>query len=312
MLTQRSNRKKIITIPFVVSFLLVVLLSMLPISPGVLADEESPVYEYISFGTTGDNVLSMQTRLMQLSYFHDDIYFTPMVYDNGTQQALENFCKTNNISYSGTGASAALQSVLFSEGALPYPVSAEKRPLSERITAYMSANVSLFGGKIPMFLMWILSAVLIALILILLVYFFVPERKNSNSGSPSRNPPKYWRKTMLASKSNSAFTRKNVRESITQSFELQIRYRDSMRTVRCNYPPSITIGRKNCEVLLDGSDKSVSGSHCEIVLRGAMPVLRDHSSNGTLLNGRSVHHAECRLRNGDRLSIGSHEVTVQL
>lgn len=64
----------------------------------------------------------------------------------------------------------------------------------------------------------------------------------------------------------------------------------------------LTVGRKSTNTVPLGDNK-VSGVHCEIVLEGGRPVLRDlGSTNGTFLEGKRID--EIALSHGDRFGLG--------
>ncbi|MGH9384799.1 MAG: FHA domain-containing protein [Vicinamibacterales bacterium] len=73
---------------------------------------------------------------------------------------------------------------------------------------------------------------------------------------------------------------------------------------------TVTIGRQaGCGLVLDGDD-FVAPLHAEINWRNGAPILRNLSSNGTLVNGRPVN--EHPLGVGDRIGIGlMHLVSVR-
>ncbi len=66
---------------------------------------------------------------------------------------------------------------------------------------------------------------------------------------------------------------------------------------------TVVIGRsKRCVIVL--GDPNVSRQHAELRLRGAAAVIRDlDSTNGTRVNGRTVH--ETTVRPGDRIELGT-------
>ena len=94
----------------------------------------------------------------------------------------------------------------------------------------------------------------------------------------------------------------------------------------------ITLGRLECDVNLDPSDKTVSRKHCELILQGGEVYARNLSGSvqGTVLNGRRISggaseqpeggaRSERRsaryigmepLNSGDELTLGRHTVRV--
>jgi len=70
----------------------------------------------------------------------------------------------------------------------------------------------------------------------------------------------------------------------------------------------LLVGRdESCDVVL--SDPTVSRRHLRLRFRDGSWILQDlRSTNGTLVNGRSV--IRCQLRPGDQLLVGEHRLVV--
>ena len=77
------------------------------------------------------------------------------------------------------------------------------------------------------------------------------------------------------------------------------------------YTPSLTIGRADCAVCLNGAD--VAQQHVRVDAFGPelIFVVNLHEHNRTQINGRPVVGIEA-ARNGDRLTVGEHELTLQV
>jgi type VI secretion system FHA domain protein len=77
---------------------------------------------------------------------------------------------------------------------------------------------------------------------------------------------------------------------------------------------SFTIGRDPaCDWVLPDRTLAVSARHCEIVRSGQGVVLRDHSTNGTFVNGADDRMpAEQVLRHGDRIEVGPFVIEVRM
>lgn len=287
------------------------LLAALLLNVGALAAEkEEKVYQFLPIGSSGDEVLELQTRLMELGYYTDGLQLTPSLFDDATRQALEQFCKTNQIASSGDGASTAIQRLLFSQGVKPYSEPEVKQTLQQKFFGYMAGDVDMFGLGVPVFLVWLLSVALGVLILILAVHFFVPavDRPAEERQKPQG---RYWRATDALRDDTAVMSQRRIHEKAGQQMELQVRYGGSVTNLNCSCPPTVTIGRGACTVVLNSADQVVSSNHCEIYYHGAVPMLRDHSSNGTYLNGKRLHNTECRLNSGDYLRLGEHEIFIQ-
>lgn len=274
-------------------------------------DEATPAYTDIAFGTTGDNVLSLQTRLKELGYYVGDNRLNPSVFDEGTQQAIHLFCETNSVSFTGEGAPASIQYILYSSGAVAYSEPEIKLSRSEKLAAYMTRQVPVFGSALPMFFLWICGVIIVVLILVLAVYFFVPNRDKTAEEASSNAVPQLWRKTM----DNSSGVGLMAMEKLSASgnlLDFQIQYNGNFSNVQCVCKPTVTIGRGGGNnIVLNAGDVSASNAHCDLYYRGAVLMLRDHSSNGTYVNGRLIHKSECRLNSGDQIAIGAHLLVVQ-
>ena len=276
-------------------------------SPSSTPDPGPQGYDYIPYGTASDQVLAVQMRLKALSYYQSESKITPSVFDQETMQALILFCEKNHIAYHDSGITPEIQSMLFDDAAIP---NSDKQSLSARFLSYMKRGVPLMGFSIPMFLVWILSALIIILILVLCIFFFVPSKDLNPSDSQLPVQTQYWRSTDALKSDSYVLTQGKVHGNTGQLLEVRIQYRDRVQVMQCDYSQVITIGRGSCSIHLSNSDRSVSSSHCDIYLRGALLMLRDHSKNGTYLNGKILHNAECRLNSGDQLMIGRHKLVI--
>lgn len=295
-------------IPFACLFFLLFSCGFVKIA---FAAEEETVYRDIYVFSSGEDVLAVQSRLMELDYYQEGNQLTPSLYDEGTQEAIRLFCETNHIAADGTELTASVQRILFSDGAKPYEAPEVKQSLSERFFLYMSGDTEMLGAEMPTYLVWVFSAILIVITLILAVHFFVPDLSHEQRAEKSKVAGQYWRPKQALKQTGDIVTQQRVHGGTSQKMDIQICYETEIQSIQCHCPPAVTIGRGNCVVRLNPSDLGASSAHCEIAFRGAVPIVRDHSSNGTYVNGNLLHHAECRLHSGDRLEIGAHELLVE-
>ena len=94
--------------------------------------------------------------------------------------------------------------------------------------------------------------------------------------------------------------------------DVSIRFLDVERRERVRVSDHFTIGRSvNCGLVLDERDKSMSRSHCMLMIRGGNLVLKDASVNGTFVNDTRYHNEECVIHSGDRIQIGKHLLVVK-
>ena len=115
-------------------------------------------YRALEQGAEGEAVTAVQNRLTELGYDSAAGYtFTPGVYDEGLQAAVEAFARVNNMTMDAqTGISAALQKRLFAEDAAPYAPGEGGETLStaQRILDYFASPSSLMGLSLPNGVLW--------------------------------------------------------------------------------------------------------------------------------------------------------------
>lgn len=79
--------------------------------------------------------------------------------------------------------------------------------------------------------------------------------------------------------------------------------------------PPIRIGRKNSamklDIELDTGYRKISRSHATIDLKAGQLTLKDHSSNGTLINDQKIHQIAQLLRQGDSFVIQPYKFVIQ-
>ncbi|MCI8363131.1 MAG: FHA domain-containing protein [Clostridia bacterium] len=98
-----------------------------------------------------------------------------------------------------------------------------------------------------------------------------------------------------------------------KSYQLEL-YDLSMQgqVYRVNVMDTITIGRSpDCMICI--SNPTMSGRHCEIILRNGKLYIRDlNSTNGTFLNGVPNRVTEAELDSGSVVEMGSAKFQVQI
>lgn len=66
----------------------------------------------------------------------------------------------------------------------------------------------------------------------------------------------------------------------------------------------ITIGRAHeNDIIVDQSFVRVSNEHATLEVQDGQLIFKDHSSNGTMINGRLIHHASIAIQNGDKIML---------
>ena len=69
-----------------------------------------------------------------------------------------------------------------------------------------------------------------------------------------------------------------------------------------NMKDKVTIGRAGtCDIRIGGEYGSVSGSHADIKNDNGRLVFVDHSTNGTEIDGKEVHNAQCVVARGAKI-----------
>lgn len=73
----------------------------------------------------------------------------------------------------------------------------------------------------------------------------------------------------------------------------------------------ITVGRApECDVVVDQAFGRVSNEHATLEVQDGQLIFKDHSSNGTMINGRLIHHSSIAIQNGDKIMLAdTYELT---
>ena len=242
-------------------------------------------------GSTGDAVVALQARLLELGYFEGE--FTPGIYDPETQYAQDRFCRQNEIALQ-SGATSALQTIILSNGAQAAPDDASALAESEdsfSIQAFLLTPISIMDIKLPMIFYCIMGLVLLAVIILLIIK--IASRGNTSS-----------RKAELGNK-------QALPISTGQSLSLQISFGDQEWQVQKSFSGLFSIGRAGDSLKLDSSDVGASRKHCDLYYQGNVIMLRDHSQSGTYLNGKRIHNSEAPVKPADIIQVSLHSITIE-
>ena len=270
----------------------------------VPTEAPTDVVEYadLELGASGEAVSKMQIRLKELGFFTTDA-MTLSVYDEQTQAAVELFCKFNNIGYQGPGISVELQKAIFSEAATPYSQEAMQLSFAEKMKAFFIGSQVILGIALPGYAWTLIAAAVVAGFAVALVLLLTGKPK------PDINP------SLSGVQSNASKSRSEnsvPEEERVILMDVSIRFLDVERRERVRVKDHFTIGRSvNCSLVLDERDKSMSRSHCMLMIRGGNLVLKDASVNGTFVNDTRYHNEECVIHSGDRIQIGKHLLVVK-
>lgn len=73
----------------------------------------------------------------------------------------------------------------------------------------------------------------------------------------------------------------------------------------------VIIGRApECDVVVDQAFSRVSNEHATLEIQDGQLIFKDHSSNGTMINGRLIHHSSIAIQNGDKIMLAdTYEIT---
>ena len=66
----------------------------------------------------------------------------------------------------------------------------------------------------------------------------------------------------------------------------------------------VIIGRApECDIVVDQAFGRVSNEHATLEIQDGQLIYKDHSSNGTMINGRLIHHSSIAIQNGDKIML---------
>ena len=105
--------------------------------------------------------------------------------------------------------------------------------------------------------------------------------------------------------------RKGGKGAAKNTLRFSITFQGKTEETETQIVKSLKIGRGIGNFPLNMEDTMISRRHCELYYNNNALMLRDYSSNGTMVNGKSVHNAECLLASGDEIIIGNHTIVVR-
>lgn len=248
------------------------------------AAPQEPPHEYrdIPWQQGSEDLPPLLDRLYRLGYLAD---ITHPVYDEDVREAVRQFCENNGMpSYYDADdekhvspLSADLQRRLIED---------EDRLLNPKPSAtpeppapYFLRPVKLGGIRLPMWALWAFGLVVLLAGVLVIINLFMP------------------------SEGESAAKKKNM-------VHFSVSYKGKTQQAEVDISSVLKIGRGIGKFPLDLSDLNVSRDHCEIYYKGGQLMLKDHSSNGTTVNGKPLNNAECKLSSGDIIGIGDHIIVV--
>lgn len=268
----------------------------------------TPRYQHIYWDEHSDAVTRIQSRLAELGYGHQ---FNPGHYDSALLAAMDAFCDFNEIQYdqhASNGITVEMQSLLLDAEVstlIPYstptvaPANTPEPTVQpgklERMRNYFQSSTRLMGMNVPNLVLWLVCLLLIVSVVILIIHFFVPSDENARQAG-SHVPTTRTPGTGKQAKGKVNFV---------------ISYRGSAPQQRSyTIDRSLRIGRGVGDFPLNQEDTRVSRKHCELYYLNGKLMLRDYSSNGTLVNGIPCSHGEFMLTSGDTIQIGDHTIKL--
>ena len=239
------------------------------------------------YDTGNASVTRLQQKLSELRYDVRDwrnrlYHLTPGSYDEEMRAMLQDYVRVRNFQWDGQEIPGELQSMILNDN-----IAKQDREVQDygKTAQYFMKKVKTLGIWMPRFAEWMVVLLLLAAAVILGIYFFRPAP--AEGAAPAAATPQ------------------------GSSVEFTIEYNGERRVHRLNIADTLSIGRAFRELPLDVTDQKISKQHCEICRSGNGYILRDHSTNGTVVNGRPYSHSEVMLHAGDRIKIGSHNITIR-
>lgn len=243
-------------------------------------------------------ISTLQKHLRDLGYDTDSkgnlFALTPGTYDLAMRDMLLSYCELNNIPWSEISdnftITALMQETIMNDSRQRREVVEEQEDVKESgLLGYFFKKVTLFGIEMYNYVVWLISFALIAVIVLLCVFFFSPKQAPV-SGGGHQTLSKYRRSNQI---------------------EFIISYDGNEKSYIGSIDHTLKIGRNIGNFPLDLSDRKISKKHCEIYYSGKMLMIRDYSSNGTFVNGKPCNHGEYVLHNNDVITIGDHRITIK-
>lgn len=248
-------------------------------------------YRDIAPGDTdaADEVARIQDALIELGYLSkgDEDYIAREL-NGAVFRALRRFLERNGKPewYDEHRVTAEAQALLLTDTDLLIGEEAPKG--MDRLRAYFLGTTSLFGLRVRTLVIWLVGLILLILCILAMAHFFAPADRDPAEGYEAA-PPKR-------------------RKHRPVTFE--ITYEGRTQTVKLPVDPILKIGRSSEAFPIDPADTEVSRAHCELFYRGRDLMLRDYSTFGTRVNGETVSNTQRKLKPGDVIGVGGHEIRV--
>lgn len=277
----------------------------------------TPVPEHIpiAFGDENEFVSKYQTRLKELGYYNDES-FTLGAYDSATQRAQDLFCEKNAMAKE-QGASIQMQAFVLSSTALE-----NKLGFMDEMRLNLAKVTDIGGMKIPLWGLLVIGIVLVFGVILVIIAISKPKGKKKQKPQydivmPTAVPVP---NENLVTGSDQPTTAEGLELLLgadaptsygasARSISIMIEYQENKTTKEYMVGGSLSIGRQGT-VELSGTDGGVSRQHCELYFAGDTLMIKDHSKQGTSLNGELFANEERPVQSGDQLTISNHILTI--
>lgn len=241
-------------------------------------------------GDDGDTVKELQDRLFTLGYYANRTRTNKV--DDDMLDAVADFATINHYSYENqTIIPLDIQDGILAASALPYE---ETKEDDIGIVAWLTGTISFMGLDMPRYLVILLSVVIVAGLAFLLIRAFGSGKKkngtNDSWNEEEHQPP----------------------HGQAPRVELRIEYDGETHVSTVEMDKPLRIGRAEKTLPLNPKDTDISRRHCQMYFRGDALLLRDYSSNGTIVNDQKYNNCECVVRDYDTVRIGGHSITVRI
>lgn len=293
----------------------------------------------------GTFIARLQSNLQALNCFEAE--YKPGEFDEPTLQAVNLYCQTYALSneLAEVGASKSLCETILETQRVPRTI--PQPSLVDRIKEFLVRPLMMLGSfEIKMWMAVALCAALLIGIIIIIGIMRSGQGSDDvsvSSGGISRipvsgqNPDVY--NPLVTTPSSSAEDRtlpEGVTSTMPEGFgmpvSLRIEYLGGVRHESPVISGPYTMGRKDCSLQLDPSDRNISGKHAILYAENGQLFLRDlNSTNGTYVNGNRVGGRDAQsalsdktmvldeateqesgylLNRGDEIRMGKHHITV--
>ena len=259
----------------------------------------------ITEGQQDEQVEALQERLFVLGYYKNRK--RTGICDADMIAAVADFAKANQIIYEKGSISVAVHNAILAESAIPYSEEAVKKGFGEKLSEGLTRQVSFLGLQMPLYLTILLAVIILAVLVFFLVRAFSSDDRKEKKGNVQT----------LGNIVNSGTTGYSMPPSGGGSgmpqLKLDISYRGFTNSVTVNMDKPLRIGRTENTLPIDPNDSDVSRRHCQIYFRDRSTLLlRDYSTNGTIVNNQPINNCETVLNDRDVIKIGGHQIIVHI